>query len=872
MASASSFSKQASFDKGWPDVFVGFVYMAAAASVVLFGTLFFVIASAIHITVLLIFFGLIYVTFTLVYLSERIYLFINEFSAVCPYCHEKSFLPEYYCDNAKCGNIHRRLIPSSYGIFRHTCTCGQKLPATFFLNRSRLQARCGLCTKLLPPEILRSRKLFVAIMGGPSVGKSSYLSSAIWRLIEKKLPELGFSHNFIEAHNESDYENVRISMEKGRPPAKTVDTLPTAFNIMLTKGRWIKRLLYLYDPAGEAYAEVENLVLHKFHGYLSGCIFLVDPFSIPYVTQNYREELIGTEDSIKPGPLPLDDALSRVILSMEEHYRLNKTDRIKFPIAVVINKLDVFDLEAHIGDEAVSRFVKQSPTPVDLATARDETLRNQLQHWGQSGLVHRLHDRFSKVRYFACSSFGRLPQGRGGEFEPRGVIEPLMWILNESDRVIWKDAQTSASLREIVAYFLIRWRRAFAAIGVASFIIALAVLLWPSSLPAQTINVTLSSNQSVVQKGEIVSLSAHTTRGNGTFLNYDWQTTAGRFEGSGADVRLDTNSISSNGQSSLIEVSVTVTDTTGVRGSAHQSIIVQAPPPVQSPTPPVAESPPTTAQPQDLQPPASSSEPASNNEPSSAPVGALTVFANIDGVQVSVDGSSRGTFSRTPRTLRLSPGRHSVRASKAGYKIWEGAFNLNAAGREKVLISMDPLEPTSQERAAEQLRRAEQLFQQRQYDAAIEACDEGLRLDPGNQALRTKRSNIERAKQILNRPTSPSSGPFSNDERSRRPESYRQPVQPNLDDSNQRVEPASAVRRVTPVYPSIARSANVTGRVIVQVTIDESGNVISARALQGPAMLYQAAVDAAKQWKYKPARRGSQSVRDTQTINFNFTL
>lgn len=87
-------------------------------------------------------------------------------------------------------------------------------------------------------------------------------------------------------------------------------------------------------------------------------------------------------------------------------------------------------------------------------------------------------------------------------------------------------------------------------------------------------------------------------------------------------------------------------------------------------------------------------------------------------------------------------------------------------------------------------------------------------------------------------------------------------------------QPAVALdkNKVKPGYPEIARSARVSGKVTVQVTIDDRGNVISVRALDGPRMLQPAAVDAAKQWKYRPARRGNRLVEDTQTIIFNFTL
>jgi protein TonB len=73
-----------------------------------------------------------------------------------------------------------------------------------------------------------------------------------------------------------------------------------------------------------------------------------------------------------------------------------------------------------------------------------------------------------------------------------------------------------------------------------------------------------------------------------------------------------------------------------------------------------------------------------------------------------------------------------------------------------------------------------------------------------------------------------------------------------------------------PVYPEAARKAKVLGKVIVEVSIDENGNVISARGIQGPTMLYDAAVEAVKQWKFYPARQQGKPVRDVENVVFNF--
>jgi protein TonB len=75
-----------------------------------------------------------------------------------------------------------------------------------------------------------------------------------------------------------------------------------------------------------------------------------------------------------------------------------------------------------------------------------------------------------------------------------------------------------------------------------------------------------------------------------------------------------------------------------------------------------------------------------------------------------------------------------------------------------------------------------------------------------------------------------------------------------------------------PVYPTAARSARMNGVVVVEVVIDISGKVISARAVSGPGLLQQAAVQAAYQAKFSPTILSGQPVKVVGTINYNFAL
>lgn len=80
-----------------------------------------------------------------------------------------------------------------------------------------------------------------------------------------------------------------------------------------------------------------------------------------------------------------------------------------------------------------------------------------------------------------------------------------------------------------------------------------------------------------------------------------------------------------------------------------------------------------------------------------------------------------------------------------------------------------------------------------------------------------------------------------------------------------------ATQKVSPTYPAFAKTAHVTGIVRVELVIDEKGAVVSAQSSTGPAILRQAAIDAAKRWKFRPTITDGQAVRIAGFLNFNFT-
>lgn len=75
-----------------------------------------------------------------------------------------------------------------------------------------------------------------------------------------------------------------------------------------------------------------------------------------------------------------------------------------------------------------------------------------------------------------------------------------------------------------------------------------------------------------------------------------------------------------------------------------------------------------------------------------------------------------------------------------------------------------------------------------------------------------------------------------------------------------------------PVYPAVAKAADVQGTVVVALTIAPDGSVGDAHAISGPALLQAATIAAVRSWRYRPFLVfGKASPFETQ-VSINFTI
>jgi protein TonB len=80
------------------------------------------------------------------------------------------------------------------------------------------------------------------------------------------------------------------------------------------------------------------------------------------------------------------------------------------------------------------------------------------------------------------------------------------------------------------------------------------------------------------------------------------------------------------------------------------------------------------------------------------------------------------------------------------------------------------------------------------------------------------------------------------------------------------------IRKTQPVYPPLARQARIQGVVVLQAQISKDGNIQNLQLISGHPMLAPAAIEAVKQWKYKPYLLNGEPVEVETQVMVNFTL
>jgi protein TonB len=87
-----------------------------------------------------------------------------------------------------------------------------------------------------------------------------------------------------------------------------------------------------------------------------------------------------------------------------------------------------------------------------------------------------------------------------------------------------------------------------------------------------------------------------------------------------------------------------------------------------------------------------------------------------------------------------------------------------------------------------------------------------------------------------------------------------------------RVQAPQLIYRVQPVYPQLAMQAKISGDVVIDSVIDTYGNVTQMKVISGPPLLYQSAMNALSQWKYRPTLLNGIPVSVEMYVTVHFQL
>src|SRR6185437_10438975 len=83
---------------------------------------------------------------------------------------------------------------------------------------------------------------------------------------------------------------------------------------------------------------------------------------------------------------------------------------------------------------------------------------------------------------------------------------------------------------------------------------------------------------------------------------------------------------------------------------------------------------------------------------------------------------------------------------------------------------------------------------------------------------------------------------------------------------------ANLIHKVDPVYPAIAKAAKIQGTVVLHAIIGKDGVVRKVEFVSGPPLLMTAAMDAVRQWSYKPTLLNGKPVEVDTTVSVIFAL
>lgn len=427
IATGSGFKGISTGTWGLVKIIGGFIYTVVGCTCVyVIGTILCAILGLIHGSITTVFMVLTYIIFSVVWIIDRIYLLKNKIRSDCPNCHSRFLIPTFMCPD--CGAIHKRLVPGPYGIWKHKCTCGKKIPATFLNGRSKLEAFCPDCGS--PLVASDARPIVFQLIGGSKAGKTVYLSAFFHEYLKKLSDNRNLEFTIADQYR--PYFDELEEWYNGVDCPATAQLNSQMYPLLINSSLGVKRQFSIYDIAGEMFdgftadSEVQQ---QQFH-YCDGLLFLIDPFS----SGNLRTSKINAgEDMSDFSDMAVEDVATNFINYLIHTGHAKANSRCNIPIAILIAKADIKEVKRAIGPAKInSIFRNNSEQYGTYENARDSICRQFLIDIGLSATVDNLETQFSNLHYFPVSAMGHSADGT--PYEPWGIMDAVEWMLPIADK------------------------------------------------------------------------------------------------------------------------------------------------------------------------------------------------------------------------------------------------------------------------------------------------------------------------------------------------------------------------------------------------------------------------------------------------------
>lgn len=338
----------------------------------------------------------------------------------CVECYREFAKPVYICPSCKAR--HSNLKPGRFGIFFARCKCGE-----YIRILPKYQGENHFCCPNTGcnADVIsgRNSQTSIAVFGGAKSGKSAWICSAYKILSTNK--KSTFSYIF-RGNSRTDAQSIDSFFGGGESPSNNSVKQYTLYETNKYKKSIESLTFFEIDPLTLTNSSFKTSPL--FLSYLDGVVFVIDPLNERGANIKSRKQYV--EQIEKYDPLDLFFDFSQLYSSLSGR---KSKDLTEVPVAVVINKSDIKDVNERIGLRKIQYEYKRNPAEFNysLLNAENVICRQYLIDIGLNELVTNLENVYNTVCYFSVSAMGHVFK-RGPPFSPFGAISPICWILSKS--------------------------------------------------------------------------------------------------------------------------------------------------------------------------------------------------------------------------------------------------------------------------------------------------------------------------------------------------------------------------------------------------------------------------------------------------------